>query len=112
MDRFQRGFKQQPILEKFREDGLLEYHFSSDNCVIYKDYPAKDLFMWNIAVSLAQNYTDSLRDNVNRAKEQKLRNGEWIGQAPIGYINVRDDRIKRHGRGKQGFLTKSVFIKS
>lgn len=100
VDRLQRGFKQQPLLEKFREEGLLEYHFSSDNCVIHQHSPAKDLFMWNIAVSLAQNYTDSLRDNVNRAKEQKLARGEWIGQAPIGYLNVRDERYKRHGRGK------------
>lgn len=100
VDRLQRGFKQQPILEKFREEGLLEYHFSSDNCVIHKHSPAKDLFMWNIAVALAQNYTDSLSDNVNRAKEQKLSRGEWIGQAPIGYLNWRDDRLKRHGRGK------------
>ena len=100
VDRLQRGFKQQPVLEKFREDGLLEYHFSSDNCIIHKNSPAKDLFMWNIAVALAQNYTDSLSDNVNRAKEQKLSRGEWIGQAPIGYLNWRDDRFKRHGRGK------------
>ncbi len=100
VDRLQRGFKQQPILEKFREEGLLEYHFSSDNCIIHKNSPAKDLFMWNIAVALAQNYTDSLSDNVNRAKEQKLSRGEWIGQAPIGYLNWRDDRFKRHGRGK------------
>ncbi|MGB0372126.1 MAG: recombinase family protein [Opitutales bacterium] len=100
VDRLQRGFKQQPILEKYREDGLLEYHFSSDNCIIHKRSPAKDLFMWNIAVSLAQNYTDSLRDNVNRAKEEKLARGEWISQAPIGYLNQRDDSCKRHGRGR------------
>lgn len=100
VDRLQRGFKQQPILEQLREDGLLEYHFSSDNCIIHKNSAAKDLFMWNIAVALAQNYTDSLSDNVNRAKEQKLQSGEWIGHAPIGYLNVRDDSLKRHGRGK------------
>ena len=62
--------------------------------------PAKDLFMWNISVALAQNYTDSLRDNVKRAIEQKLRNGEWITQAPIGYLNKRDNKEKRDGRGK------------
>lgn len=100
VDRLQRGFKQQPVLEGLREKGLLEYHFSSDNCVIHKESPAKDLFMWNISVALAQNYTDSLRDNVKRAIEQKLRNGEWITQAPIGYLNKRDNKDKRDGRGK------------
>lgn len=104
VDRLQRGFKQQPILEGLREKGLLEYHFSSDNCVIHKDSPAKDLFIWNISVALAQNYTDSLRDNVKRAMEQKLRRGEWITQAPIGYINKRDTKNKRDGRGKSYVL--------
>ncbi len=100
VDRLQRGFKQQPLLEEMREKGLLEYHFSSDNCVIHRDSPAKDLFMWNISVALAQNYTDSLRDNVKRAIEQKLRSGEWVSQAPIGYLNKRDATDKRDGRGK------------
>lgn len=102
VDRLQRGFKQQHILEGLREAGLVEYHFCSDHCVIHRESPAKDLFMWNIAVALAQNYTDSLSDNVNRAIRQKLESGEWIGQAPVGYLNFRDNRIKRHGRGKSG----------
>ena len=100
IDRLQRSFNEQSLLEKLRLAGLLEYHFSSDNCVIHKDSPAKDLFMWNIGIALAQNYTDSLRDNVKRAIEQKLKDGEWIGQAPIGYLNKRDEHKRSDGRGK------------
>ncbi len=64
--------------------------------------------MWNISVALAQNYTDSLRDNVKRAIEQKLRNGEWISQAPIGYLNKRDNNSKRDGRGKASVIIDKV----
>ena len=100
IDRLQRSFNEQSMLEKLREQGIIEFHFSSDNCVMHKDSPAKDLFIWNIGIALAQNYTDSLRDNVKRAIEQKLKDGEWITHAPVGYLNVRDKRETRNGRGK------------
>lgn len=46
----------------------------------------------------AQSYVDSLKDNVNRSIAQKLRHGEWISKAPIGYINVKGDgKRARHG---------------
>jgi len=50
--------------------------------------------MWAISVALAQNYVDSLRDNVKRSIGQKLRGGEWISQAPVGYLHVKDARGK------------------
>jgi len=39
----------------------------------------------------ARSYVLQLSDNVKRSIEQKLRNGEWIGKAPIGYINTEDE---------------------
>lgn len=36
---------------------------------------------------VAQYYSDAISDNVKRRFEQKLRDGEWIGKAPIGYKN-------------------------
>lgn len=108
IDRLQRGFNEQSMLEKLRQKGLIEFHFSSDNCVIHQDSPAKDLFVWNIGIALAQNYTDSLRDNVKRAIEQKLRNGEWITQAPIGYSNKRDNTSRRDGRGKASVVIDKI----
>ncbi len=80
-----------PALETFRREGTIILHFPSDNLILHKDSPATDLFHFNIAVSLAQYYSNSISDNVKRANEYKIRHGECIGKAPGGYINVIDD---------------------
>jgi site-specific DNA recombinase len=41
---------------------------------------------------MAQSYVDSMRDNIKRAIDQKIRNGEYTGLAPLGYVNVRDEK--------------------
>ncbi len=55
--------------------------------------------MWNIFVMMAQSYVDSLKDNINRSIEQKLRLGEWVSTAPIGYLHVKGQEAKR-GKSK------------
>jgi site-specific DNA recombinase len=40
-----------------------------------------------MGIVVAQYYSDAISDNVKRRFEQKLRDGEWIGKAPIGYVN-------------------------
>ena len=90
IDRVQRSFNEMPVLDNLRKQGVIELHFNTDNCVLHKDSPANEIFMWNISIALAQNYTDSLRDNVKRSINQKLKQGEWISQAPIGYLHAKD----------------------
>lgn len=90
IDRAQRSFNEMPVLDNLRKKGIIELHFNTDNCVIHQDSPANEIFMWNISIALAQNYTDSLRDNVKRSIGQKLKQGEWISQAPIGYLHTRN----------------------
>jgi site-specific DNA recombinase len=80
-----------PLLEKLRRNGNIELHLPSDNLVLHKDSPATDLFHYNIAVSLAQYYSNAISDNIKRAWEQKIRNGEIMTKAPIGYFNRRID---------------------
>lgn len=77
-----------PSLEKLRRDGLIELHFPSDNLVLHRESPATDLFHYNIAVSLAQYYSNSISDNTRRAFEHKRKIGEWTGTPRIGYINI------------------------
>lgn len=61
---------------------------------MHKDSPATDLFHFNIAVSLAQYYSNTTSDNVKRAYEAKIKKGEWIGRAKIGYININENGNK------------------
>jgi len=89
IDRLIRNFTMDLVrLEELRTAGKIELHFPSDNIVLHKDSPAADLFRWSIGIALAKYYSDAISDNVKRANEQKLRNGEWPGKAPCGYKNV------------------------
>jgi site-specific DNA recombinase len=81
-----------PKIERFRRTGKIELHFPSDNLVLTQNSPATDLFHFNIAVSLAQYYSDAISDNTKRALEQRLRDGRWIGPPRIGYIKVLDEK--------------------
>ncbi len=44
-------------------------------------------FMLQIAFGQSKYYIDNLSENVKRGLRQKLRQGEWPGLAPIGYLN-------------------------
>jgi len=81
-----------PAIEKLLREGKIELHFPSDNLILHKNSPATDLFHFNIAVSLAQYYSNSISDNVKRAFEHKRKNGEWYGKAPIGYKYAMDGK--------------------
>jgi len=50
------------------------------------------LFMLSIAFGQSKYYVDSLSENTKRGLRQKVRNGECLGQAPVGYLN---DRLKK-----------------
>ena len=96
IDRLIRNFTSDlATLERLRKDGKIELHFPSDNIVLHKDSPATDLFRFTIGVSLAKYFSDSISDNVKRAYENKIRNGEWIGKAPVGYMNVLEEKGNR-----------------
>ncbi len=50
------------------------------------------LFMLQVAFGQSKYYSDNLSENVKRGIRQKLRRGEWIGKAPLGYVNNRKTR--------------------
>ncbi len=44
-------------------------------------------FMLNIAFGQSKYYVDNLSENVKRGLRQKVRRGEQVGRAPMGYLN-------------------------
>jgi len=95
-----------PALEELRREGKIEIHCPSDNLIIHKNSPATDLFHYNIALALAQYYSDSTSDNVKRAFERKIARGVYPNHVPLGYLNtpelekghreVHDDKERWH----------------
>lgn len=92
VDRVQRSFKEYPLLDALIQQGKIELHFNTENYVIHKDSVSQERLMWSMGVIMAQSYIDSMRDNVKRSFDQKIRMGEWIAKAPLGYLNVKDDK--------------------
>ncbi len=82
------------ILQSLYRSGKIELHFPSDNLFIHKDSPATDLLRLGMGIVVAQYYSDAISDNVKRRFEQKWRDGEWTGVAPIGYKNT----VKESGK--------------
>ena len=54
----------------------------------FENTPSGKFFL-SIALSNAKYYIDNLSENVKRGNRQKLRQGEWPGQKPLGYIYDR-----------------------
>lgn len=94
VDRVQRSFREYPLLDALIQEGKIELHFNTENYVIHKGSVSQERLMWSFGVIMAQNYTDSLRDNVKRSQDHMLREGMLPTVAPIGYLNTRDARQK------------------
>ncbi len=99
VDRLQRRLAETPMLESLISEGKIELHFHVENVQIHKNSTSQERLMWNLHVILAQSYVDALRDNVNRSIQQKLRKGEWISLAPLGYMHLKGHENER-GTGK------------
>lgn len=106
IDRFTRDSSsdEKSILTRLFRQGKIELHFPSDNLFIHKNSPAADLFRLDIGIALAGYYSSAIRDNVKRRFDQKLRDGEWPGKAPIGYMNVDI------GKDTKGDAIKDIII--
>ncbi len=87
VDRLQRSFKESVLLDELRKEGKLEIHFIRENLIIHKDSNSSEIQRWDLAVFLAKSFVLQISDNVKRTNEYKIRRGEWIGKAPLGYIN-------------------------
>ncbi len=91
VDRATRNFRDAVDLDDMRINEDLEIHFVKDGFFINKNATGNQMFMWEAKVFLAKQYLNRLSDDVKRSVRQKLENGQWIGVAPLGYLNVTDE---------------------
>ncbi len=88
VDRLMRNFTEQPVLNDLINQDIIELHFARTGGIVHKDSTSTDKLFWNFQIMMAQAYVDSLKDNVKRSIDYKIKKGEYIAQAPIGYLNV------------------------
>lgn len=91
VDRVQRGFTETPLLDELIKAQVLELHFYREGMVIGRNASATDIMRWDFGVIAAKSYVLQLSENVKRSLDWKLRNGQCIRPAPIGYNNIRID---------------------
>lgn len=88
VDRLQRSYKEVPLLEDLIKKKKIELHFHVENLQIHRYSTPQEHMIWDMHVMLAKSYVNSLKENVNRSIAQKLRSGEWISTAPLGYKHI------------------------
>lgn len=90
VDRFSRNVfdKRVSSLYEMAMQDKIELHFASDNLVITSNISAVEKFHFGINLGLAKYYSDAISDNVKRANENRIKKGEWIAKAPVGYLNI------------------------
>lgn len=66
----------------------VEIHFVKENTVISRDSKSSEKFVHGIKVLMAKNYVDNLGEETRKGLVQKVDEGGWPSQAPLGYVNV------------------------
>lgn len=94
VDRVQRSFRDSVLLDELIRKEKIELHFYRENMVIGKNSNAMDIMRWDFAVMGAKSYVLQLSENVKRSIDYKIQNGEYAGQAPVGYINYKNEYNK------------------
>ena len=96
-DRFTRNFKDSvEINEWLEEDDNRCLHAVKESLVLHKTAKSDAHFQWNLNVSLAQKYTDNLREEAMKGWAEKLAQGWLPCPPPPGYITVTQLGKKIH----------------
>ena len=96
VDRLQRGFKHTNNIEKLIVNGKLAIHYVTENLTIDQNTSSKERFMHNIFISCAQEYADTISENVKRSQARMRKEGLSLGHVPPGYYRYRDKDDKTH----------------
>ena len=91
VDRLQRTYDDTPELERLRISGKLEIHALRENLIITKNSPATDLTVWYMYVLMANFQNNTMIEKVKASQKEGLAMGRFLGLAPIGYLNTKDE---------------------
>ena len=111
VDRVQRSFKESVVLDELMKKDKIELHFYRENMILNRQSSSVDVMRWDFSVMTAKSYVLQLSENVRRSNEQKNKNGEITGEAPIGYENYINEHGKKFVRPKEpdASIIKRIF---
>lgn len=101
VDRVQRSFKESVLLDDLMKQNKIELHFYREGMILNSQSSSVDIMRWDFSVMGAKAYVLQLAENIRRSNEQKNKNGEITGMAPIGYENYINEHGKKFVRSKE-----------
>jgi len=85
LDRLARNMIDGGLIMDLLQRGIIQSIQTHD-----KQYlPTDNVLMMAVELGMANQYVRDLSTNVKRGNREKLKRGEWPGQAPFGYLNDR-----------------------
>lgn len=110
VDRLQRSFKEAPILEELRKSGKLEIHLITEQQVLHQNSSSQELMIYNVFVMMAQSYTDSLSDNINRSHHEMINQGRVFTKLRVGYKRSKTNPKDIIIDDNCAFLIRKLFV--
>ena len=97
VDRLTRSFRDMVLIDDWLEgDENREAHLIKDSLIMNRRSRSQDKLNWGVKVLFAKNYTDNLREEVYKGRQEKLAQGWLPGKPPIGYKTIGDKGKKIH----------------
>jgi DNA invertase Pin-like site-specific DNA recombinase len=95
-----RNFEYSAKINNLVEKGILQLHFLRDRLIIDNSEACKDTVCQEIqeletAIAKTRHRIDKFINGVKTAIEMKVKEGEYIGKAPIGYLNFKNYKLKK-----------------
>lgn len=95
VDRLTRNQKDAVTVDEWvKEDSFHEVHFVKNSFILNNESKASDKFVWNIHVSQAQFNIENLSEEVKKGQKEKISEGWYPSQAPVGYRSSLDGKKK------------------
>jgi DNA invertase Pin-like site-specific DNA recombinase len=88
-DRLTRNFRDAVAINTWlEEDPRRRLHAVKESLLLHKEAKSDMKFMWNIHLSVAQKYTDNLREEAMKGWAEKIAQGWLPAVPPPGYMTV------------------------
>ena len=97
VDRLTRSFKDMVMIDDWLEADEERYvHLIKDSLIMNRRSRSQDKLNWGVKVLFAKNYTDNLREEVYKGRQEKLADGWLPCKPPYGYNTVGEKKHKTH----------------
>ena len=103
-DRLTRNFTNREQLQLFIMTGKLVIHFYKDKRILDSNCSPADIFTDDVMTSVNKYIALNIARETRKGMNEKARHGWFPGHAPLGYKNVRDGAVNKHGRKEAKIL--------